>query len=222
MNEIKQIFLDLDGPLLDGKARHYFCYTKILKENGFEPIGIEQYWEMKRAMGDRRTLLKASGAECIYDLFLTSWLALIETPEALAMDRVQEGAVDCLREFKALGLALTLVTMRKNKPNLEAQLTSTGLRPWLDDVYVCDHANGGVGKADAVRTLLPPGVTAENTLWIGDTEADWAAANSLGCRVLLLSNGLRSEACLKSMAGAVVKPSIMSLQNVPLGRLYVD
>lgn len=222
MKDIKQIFLDLDGPLLDGKERHYQCYRSILERSGFTPIGIDDYWENKRAMVNRRDLLDMSGAGMIYDDFLTAWLSMIESPDMLAFDKVQVGALDCLRSWKEQGIELVLVTMRKNRQALEEQLELTGLRHFLDDVLVSDHADGGVGKADTVRNLFQGTFNKDCALWIGDTEADWEAANSLGCRVVLLANGLRSEAYLKSLQGSVVKQSITSLKDFVLGRFHVS
>jgi phosphoglycolate phosphatase len=212
MSAIKQIFLDLDGPLLDGKERHYFCYRSILEKFGFKPIGLDEYWETKRALVNRLDLLKMSGAGDIYDDFLAAWLKMIESPDMLALDKVQESAIECLRSWKESGIKLTLVTMRRNKEALEKQLKLTGLHQFLDAVLVCNHDNGGEGKADAVRKYFPDSQF-ESALWIGDTEADGEAANSLGCAVVLLSNGLRNATYLKTVQGAIVRPSIASLKN---------
>lgn len=213
MSCIKKIFLDLDGPLLDGKERHYHCYRNILERYGFMPISIDKYWESKRTLLNRRELLKMSSAEAIYDEFLAEWLAMIETPYMLALDKVQEGAVDCLFSWKERGIKITLVTMRKNKDALEDQLIATGLRKFLDTVFVCDHADSGVGKADAVRDIFQNKSNQVDTLWIGDTEVDWEAAKSLGCRIVLLTNGLRSDEYLRSLEGAIVKTSMVSLKD---------
>jgi len=216
MNAIKLIFIDLDGPLLDGRERHYHCYQSILEELGFKPLGIDEYWETKRALVNRKDLLKMSDAESIYDDFFVEWLARIESPEMLALDKVQEGAVGYLRSCRAQGIELVLVTMRKDKQALERQLISTGLRQYLDTVLVCEHAEGGEGKADAVRNIYPASQFEECALWVGDTEVDWEAARSLGCRVVLLSNGLRNEAYLRSLQGALVKQSVALLENCVL------
>jgi phosphoglycolate phosphatase len=222
MNITKQIFLDLDGPLLDGKERHYYCYRSILNRFGFNPICIDEYWEKKRALVNRRELLNLSGAEVIYDDFLAAWLLMIESPDALALDKVQEGAVDCLRSWKEKGIELTLVTMRKDKQALEEQLKLTGLRQFLDAVLVCDHAKGGEGKADAVRVAFHSKKLTENAVWIGDTEADWKAAKSLGSGIVLLSNGLRDGDYLEALSGALVMPSIVSLKSNVLKMLDVN
>jgi phosphoglycolate phosphatase len=214
MSSVKHIFLDLDGPLLDGKERHYFCYQTILKKYGYEPIAIDEYWEKKRALFNRKDLLNLSSAAAIYDDFLAAWLVMIESPEALALDKVQEGAIECLLGWKAQGVELTLVTMRKNKPALEDQLSLTGLYTLLDVILVCDHEDGAQGKADAVRNTYSNYNFKDKALWIGDTEADWGAAQSLGCKSVLLANGLRNEEYLKSFNDAVVKASIFSLKEL--------
>lgn len=211
---VKQIFLDLDGPLLDGKERHYRCYKVILERYGYKPIAIDEYWEKKRDLLSRRDLLDLSGAGNIYDVFLADWLSMIEAPEMLALDKVQDGAIECLRNWKMRGIVLTLVTLRKNKPGLDVQLGVTGLKPYLDAVFACDHAEGGEGKAAAVRCMYSDGGLIRNAVWVGDTEADWTAAKLLGCAVILVSNGLRSESYLKSLEGASVKPSIRELKDL--------
>lgn len=208
MSHIKKIFLDLDGPLLDGKERHYHCYRSILEKFGFKPIGIEEYWEMKRALVDRRRLLNMSGAEVIYDDFLDAWLSMIESPEMLALDKLQEGAVACLRSWKEQGIELTLVTMRNNKQALQEQLKSTGLHKFLDVVLVCNHADGGQGKAKMALNFFQGNSFKKHALWIGDTEADWIAGTSLGVDVVLVANGLRDHENLAALKGALVVPSI--------------
>jgi phosphoglycolate phosphatase len=210
---MKRLFLDLDGPLLDGKDRHYHCYRSILERHGFTAVSIDEYWEKKRSLLSRMDLLDLSCATRIYDDFLVEWLATIESPSMLALDKVQEGAIECLRGWKEQGIALTLVTMRRDRNALEKQLNSTGLRQFLDTVLVCDHARGGLGKADAVRNVIEGKLNPVDALWIGDTEADWEAGNSLGCGVVLVSNGLRNESCLRLLRGAKVRSSILSLKD---------
>lgn len=214
--------MDLDGPLLDGKERHYFCYLSILQKFGFEPVGINEYWRTKRSRRNCRELLRLSGAEEIYNDFISAWQVLIESPEALALDKLQEGAVDCLRGWKEQKKELILVTMRKDRRALEDQLRAFALYPLLDAVLVCDHAQDGAGKAAEVRKMYPDIRFEENTLWIGDTEIDWEAAKSLGCNIVLTSNGLRSHEYLETLQGALVMPSIASVKSSMLGKTNVS
>jgi phosphoglycolate phosphatase len=210
------VILDLDGPLLDGRYRHHACYGRILREHGYTPLGPDEYWEMKRQQRDRRAQLAASGAGAIYDVFLRRWLETIETPPLLALDRLQEGALDKLAGWQGQGVRLVLATQRHDAGSLRGQLTDFGLAPYFRHVVVCDHAEGGAGKARRVREVLGerPG---ESRLWVGDTEVDVEAARALGCPVWAVSCGLRTAAYLRSLAPHYLSES---LSDVELGGVW--
>src|SRR5262249_1152691 len=119
---VRTVILDLDGPLLDGRDRHYACYRGILEAAGYVPGDADRYWEMKRNRAERRAHLAASGAEAIYEEFQRAWLDRIEAPELLALDRVQPGAPDVLGRWKDRGIQLVLATFRRHPDRLLDQL----------------------------------------------------------------------------------------------------
>lgn len=209
---IKTILLDLDGPLLDGRLRHYQCYSDILDAHGYKPMPIDRYWEMKRLRKSRIEQLAVSAAEVIYEVFLDEWLKRIEKPEYLALDRVQDGTLNKLRELVGDGIKVVLVTMRSSRIHLMRQLKATGFLPYLTSVVVCKHANGGVGKALEILQDIPD-LEPSSNLWIGDTEADLEGARHLGCPVCLLTCGLRTRDYL-----AALKPDFLdeSLANIDI------
>lgn len=196
---IKTIVLDLDGPILDGKYRHYACYSKILTAHGYTPLGIEAYWKMKRERKNRRKQLAASGAEKIYIEFFTEWLALIEQPEMLSLDQVQSGVQSRLEQWRQDGKTLILATMRRYPDRLQEQIKKYRLNTFFSYVVACDHNMGGVGKAQLVKNIYPH-LRPEESLWIGDTEKDNDAAHYLGCKFIALSCGLRTYAFLASLS----------------------
>lgn len=210
MKTVDTIFLDLDGPLLDGTQRHYSCYRSIMEDAGFEPIDIERYWQLKRDMINRRELLALSSADSLYDEFLRRWLSVIESPESLELDIVQPGALECLRAWKEQGKKLILVTLRKDAAALQIQLQNKGLSTYLDKVLVCAHESGGAGKAQAVLDFLGERPDALRSVWVGDTEVDAQAARSLGLDVYLVKNGLRSPAILERLDSTLVVESIVA------------
>ncbi|MDH1700760.1 HAD family hydrolase [Comamonas terrigena] len=210
LKTVDTIFLDLDGPLLDGAQRHYSCYRTIMEDAGFEPIASERYWQLKRDMINRRELLALSGADVLYEQFLERWLSLIESPEALALDIVQPGALECLCNWKLQGKRMILVTLRKDAAALQAQLQSKGLSSYLDDVLVCPHESGGAGKAQALLGLLGERPDPLRSVWVGDTEVDAQAARSLGLDVYLVENGLRSRSILERLDCTCVVESIVA------------
>lgn len=213
MKTVDTIFLDLDGPLLDGTQRHYSCYRAIMEDAGFEPIDIERYWQLKRDMINRRELLALSSADALYDEFLRRWLSVIESPESLELDIVQPGALECLRAWKQQGKKLVLVTLRKDAAALQIQLQNKGLSTYLDKVLVCAHESGGAGKAQAVLDFLGERPDAHRSVWVGDTEVDAQAARSLGLDVYLVKNGLRSPAILERLDSTLVVESIVDFST---------
>ena len=212
---IKTIILDLDGPILDGRYRHYACYSRILTEHGYTPISLETYWSMKRERKDRKQQLAVSGAEKIYDEFLMDWLELIEQPEMLMLDQLQPGVTAKLQQWQETGLRLFLATMRRYPERLYEQLRQLGLNIYFKHVVVCDYRVGGAGKAQNVKDAAPD-LVPEDTLWIGDAEADIEAARILGMHVLAITSGLRTEEFLSSL-----RPDFIykDMAEVELGKL---
>lgn len=195
---IETIIMDLDGPLLDGQFRHYQCYRDILSEKGFVPMSLAQYWDMKRNRVDRRKQLAASGAESIYNEFLDMWLARIESRPYLALDRLQEGVILKLRDWKTAGIYLLLATMRRHRDNLLWQLETLGLHVWFDESVVVDATKPAGKKSSGIKPYLRDRVL-DRALWIGDTEIDIEAARRLGVKICAVSCGLRTTDYLASL-----------------------
>ena len=207
---IQTCILDLDGPLLDGRLRHYACYRAILDKYGYTPLDIDTYWQMKRERLDRRQQLAATNAEAIYEEFLRDWVELIEQPEFLSWDRIQPGVGEKLQQWRSQGVALVLATMRHSPEHLMQQLADLGIDKYLDEVVVCRHSAGGQGKTQQVKERLPKLVPAR-CLWIGDTEVDIEAARALGCPVWAVTCGLRTAAYLRTLSPDYLSSSLLEV-----------
>lgn len=207
---ITTIIMDLDGPILDGKERHYRCYSDILIENGFIPMPVDEYWQMKRMRLDRHQQLGVSGADGIYDKFFKSWLCRIEEREYLGLDRLQPGVIKKLKEWKCSDINIILATMRNNKDTLFWQLDLLSLLPLFDHVIVTGSVDGEAGKANAVKSYLKQG-DMNSYLWIGDTEADINSARMLGIKVCAVGCGIRTTDYLASLAPDFLAPDVNSI-----------
>lgn len=199
--------MDLDGPLLDGKLRHYRCYSDILLKHGFEPQSIENYWKLKRARKSRREILLLSKALHIYNLFLSEWLDRVEGLDYLQFDCVQKAASKQLRKWRESGRRIFLVTMRSNRENLMEQLKLTGLLSYFDKIVVCKHVEGGAGKASQLLKEVPS-IEPQFSIWIGDTEADFDASRCMKCFSCLVVNGLRNREYLTALGPEFLKDDI--------------
>jgi phosphoglycolate phosphatase-like HAD superfamily hydrolase len=206
---INTIVLDLDGPLLEGMYRHYQCYSDILTEQGFVPISMPRYWEMKRNRIDRRQLLSLSKASNIYDLFLFEWLRRIETKKYLALDQLQTGVIDILQDWGENRKRLLLATMRNNSVNLHWQLRELGIAQFFNEIVVVGSGEAGANKSVKIKLLLN-NVSLDETIWIGDTEVDIHAARELGVKICALTCGLRASEYLASLAPDLLELDLSS------------
>lgn len=207
---ITTIVLDLDGPLLDIMHRHYKCYSDIMTAQGYLPIPIDRYWDMKRNRVNREMLLSLSNAADIYDEFLASWIEKIENREYLALDRLQDGAIDVIRGWKEAGIRLLLATMRNNSTNLHWQLGELGIKRFFDEVVVAGCRQSGPAKYELIRPLLDSKCL-DGVIWVGDTEVDIQAARELGVKACALTCGLRAEKYLASIYPDILAKNLHSL-----------
>lgn len=212
---IDTLILDLDGPLLDGKLRHYQCYRDILTEHGFSPMPVTDYWDMKRSRVDRRAQLAVSGADAIYDAFLRAWLERIESRPALSLDRLHDGVVATLQRWKAAGAYLVLATMRHHEANLHWQLDATGLGPWFDEIFTVSSLDPAADKSLKIEPVLRRR-RPDRALWIGDTEIDVAAARRLGVKVCAVSCGLRTADYLATLKPEFLRSELRSIELAEL------
>jgi phosphoglycolate phosphatase len=196
------LVLDLDGTLLDGSVRQHRCYSDILARHGYDALPLAEYWDMKRQRLNRRVQLEKTGAGALYEIFLEEWLRDIEGPGYLALDVPHPGVRERLSEWKTDGFELVLATLRQNPINLERQLEDLGLRVFFNEILVSPHAEGAAGKAAG---LLATRQDPSETLWVGDTEVDIAAARAVGCRVWAVACGIRTREYLSTL-----KPDFLS------------
>jgi phosphoglycolate phosphatase len=212
---IKTVILDLDGPVLDGRLRHYACYREALVASGHKPLSLPKYWILKRTGLGGREQLKACNAEKHYAEFSRRWLQEIESEAMLRLDVVHVGVRAKLSRWRKAGVRIILATLRQHPERLETQLKRLDVLRYFDDISVTKHGLGATGKAQGVLALLNPFVP-EESLWIGDTEIDLAAARHLHCRCLLVTGGVRSAAYLKKCQPDFLRAS---LKEVDLERL---
>jgi phosphoglycolate phosphatase-like HAD superfamily hydrolase len=200
------VVLDLDGPILECKARHYACYRDVCGRHGLNPLTPDEYWKRKRRRADSKDIFRASGATGDEELLLRSWIERVEEQTYLALDTLQPGAHETLAFWAANGARLLLATLRRNPDGLQEQLDSLGLTHLFEGIVVCDPSLGAKGKADAVARRAR-GTDLRASTWIGDTEVDADAAGLLQCsKVFLVTCGIRDEESLRSLnVGEVIE-----------------
>jgi len=209
IQKVSCIILDFDGPLLDGRIKHYACYCDIVKILGYVPLPIDEYWQYKRTKFSMLEQLKLIGAEHKYSSFKEAWLKNIEQKKYLALDELQPNIMEILADWKKENIKLILATMRHKTEHLYWQLKELGLDVLLDTVVVINPFDRDAtnGKANSVEAVVDEKLL-RNALWIGDTELDVKAAKSLNIPICAVSCGLRESNVLSDLNPDYIEENI--------------
>jgi len=192
MDNIETIFIDLDGPILDGKYKHYKCYADIINKYGGKPIDIESYWNMKRSKIKRTILLEMSNFQSDYSTFYEEWLENIEKVQYLELDVIKPFAKETLNQWKKVVNNIILVTMRQNRENLIYQLGKLNILNVFNEIITCSPLITN-SKYEALK-----GKDFGNAVFIGDTEEDMNTAKALNITSIAVTNGLRQKEFLSA------------------------
>jgi phosphoglycolate phosphatase len=196
------VFFDLDGTLVDVRERHYRTYRSALAPLGGRPLDAAAYWRLKRRGAGQAEVLTASRvAPDRREAFLHRFLAEIEAPERLALDRLVPGAKATLGALRAGGHRLVLVSLRRSPAAFAEQVARLGIADLFDRVDADRPAEDGRrAKRVLVQRAGLPGPAAV----VGDTEADVGAALDLGLVPVAVTTGLRNRGFLVAAGAAAV------------------
>ena len=181
------IFLDLDGPILEGKNRHYECYKEIIETHGGDLLDLETYWNLKRDKVTRDIILLKSNFQASYDVFLDSWIKNIENEKYLQLDFLKPDVIETIENWKTISNKIILVTMRQNRALLLQQLQNLGVYNLLDEIIDCPPQRENT-KYEALKNKF-----FNKAIFIGDTEEDTKTAKMLNIKSIGITNGLRRK-----------------------------
>ncbi len=184
MSRFDFVFCDLDGTLLDDKLRHYKCYQDIVRHYGGKCISLEEYWEDKRNKVKRTELLEKTNFGGTYDEYVSEWNRLIETDKYISYETLKPDAILVLKWLRENSKHLVLVTMRQDMNILRKQLLDFNLIQYFDEIVKGDPIKER--KEDLLNKQY-----GENSIVIGDTEADQQLARKIGSKFIAVVSGLR-------------------------------
>lgn len=192
----KKLFCDLDGTILDVSKRHYTVYTELMDTYHGKPLEFEEYWDLKRKKMRWPDLLPLSGVNADQlKPFLEDFKAKIEDAEYLKLDTIFPGAVDTL-DTLSRAYDTSLVSLRRNTPNLLEQLARLGIRGHFQKVLTGhSEADGWDVKVELIRNELQD----NEGIIIGDTEADIVTGKHLGMTTIAVMSGIRDGAFLAEL-----------------------
>lgn len=195
------LFLDLDGPILDVSERYFRVHKDVLGSLGSSCLarGKMQYWTMKRSRQPLSSILdKLSEKQIDTTAFLVEWLKRIELPGYLRLDTVIPGTRDKLGSLQER-FNLILVTLRRDENAIRPQLERLGLGPCF--TAVLSHRPSQSDSWEVKRDLIASsGLLSTPTWMIGDSEVDILAGKALGMKTVGVLSGIRNLAALKEAA----------------------
>ena len=186
------VAFDLDGTLLDARARQ----IHVLIEAGIaldEPTpDADRFWQLKRNGSTTAQALAQLGLPTARAQRLASWWQEhVEDPEMLRFDQLLPLATAAIEACRVEGLSPRILTARSNAASVLAQLNECGLGRLVDEVHVVSPLDAATAKAAHLKQW---GAVA----MIGDTESDARAAALATVPFLAVCCGQRSKAFLRA------------------------
>ncbi len=185
--EIGELFLDLDGTIVDAKIRQYFVYRSCMDKMSCLPLEIEKYWKLKRRKTEIQELLSASDESADAQIFLDLRSNMIKDSDLYELDELIPGVSGAL-ESLSNNFNLKLLTARKNLEATKKQLKKHLIDEYFEEIICC-------GRTNKEEVLLS---SRGKTVLIGDTEHDIISAKKAGCLSVAVTSGIREAEVLKS------------------------
>lgn len=173
---------------------------------GGRPLDTRTWWTLKRrgASWDeilRRSQLPAS----LRGGFLERFVALIEAPASLGLDRLFPGTRAALETLAGHGDRLVLLSLRRSSAGFLQQVHDLGVAPLFE--RTCALNGQPAGHLDKLELIRRIGFGAPAAV-VGDTEADVLAARELGLAAIGVASGLRNRGYLRRAGADVVLDGI--------------
>lgn len=212
---LKLIAFDLDGTLCNTIADIAHALNRTLVRHGIAPYTLPQVQAMvghgmanlcKSAMPQGR---EEEWRQVMEDYFADYSLHLCDST------RPYEGIPEALHALKKQGYLLAVVS---NKPHRNTVDMIHGIFPDWERLFSAVQGQDPrfavkPNPASLVYVLDSLGVTAEETLYVGDSEVDFAFANNTGTAFCGAAWGFRGRALLESLGcGQIIDTPIELLK----------
>ena len=189
-----QIFISLEGVVLDVSQRYYAIYSDLLRQSGFQPFDAATYWSFKRLSIKEATIAERSSRPGFVEEYLLARTGLLEEPAYLMLDSLQQGVPKQLQYWSSHHDVI-LTSRLGNYQTLVAQLELLGLADTVADVLPC---RTGLPGWEAARARLEGNLDSQKAaLLVTDNEADLLAARALMIPSVAVTGGRRSRTLLQ-------------------------
>ena len=198
------IYLDLDGTLINIKNRHYMLYHDMCVKSGGKPLSLEKYWDIRRGRGVWIEILKLSKISQSIEKFALDFSNDIESQKYLKHNELFDYTLPTLKKLTNQN-NLYLVTLRQNKKNLLKELNTFGLTTFFKEI---------LSSGDNKTNLISMTNFTKNDIVVGDTEIDIFAAKELGLASIAVLSGIRNKEFLQTLSPTLILPTVELLPDV--------
>jgi len=213
------IYLDLDGTLVDVQEKYCRLHTDIAKGLGFQPMPPDRFWAQKRRGAPLETIL-SDWDEPARRAYNRLWLASIEAPDYLRLDKLVPGTREAL-ETLTQRFRLVVVTMRRNARELRRQLRGLGIEDLLAEVIAAaDYPSADYSKVQLLR--LSGETNGRRAIVVGDSEADVQTARELRAPAVCVLSGIRDGPFLKALDPDHIIPSVAQLPKLVTDGVWAE
>ena len=184
------IFLDLDGTLIDSTFRLYQLFIDIVSP---AKISSFEYWQLKRSGRNNQWIL----SQCLgfsnskIEEFISRWMAEIENPFYLKLDKKFEFA-DSALEVLSKRHTIFIVTARQDVVAAEKQIKQFGFTRYIQKSFITQQQ---ITKSDLIKNSKI--VLNTGDVFVGDTGVDIQSAQALGVTSVAVLSGSRNRASLE-------------------------
>ncbi len=199
------IFIDLDGPILDNSPRLYGLYADLCQKKSIIPLSKEKYWQYKREKITEELILEKTKkvSAGFLNFYERQRRTKIESIKYLSLNKTVLGCYNCLNFLSKQG-DLILITTRKNKINLNWELNNKKLKKYFTKI-LCGSSQSIEAykvKIDLINKNIKN--YKNNSIIIGDTEAEILCAQKLGVFSIGLTCGIRSIKQIKRLKPYII------------------
>jgi phosphoglycolate phosphatase len=188
------ILFDLDGTLADTVSEVTMAVNQTLGDEGLAPVSNLQVshwmgkgtaWFMSQALNERLgSAVDEEIFQKLYPRFLDHYAAL--TGQAATL---YPGALDTLKALNQEGFRLGVVTNKDRRLTVKL-LTALNLDPYFEIIVAGGDAPRGKPSPDPLFLALEKtNTTAQQTLFVGDSQNDVQAARAAGIAVWAFEHG---------------------------------
>ena len=197
---MKQIFVDLEGTLVDVWERYYHIFTDFFNSS----ISFTEYKAAKLKYQNDLKMLK----EYLYEDKIESYLKFkkekLESPEYLKYDTLLNTSFDLRNTM--------ILTCRRSKENLYEQIHNLNMQVSMDNIIVL-QPNDVFTK----KRYLSEKCGDEGFILIGDSELEYVCAELPNTEIYLVTTGLRDVRSFPITKNVRIVQDINSLTNLVKG-----